>query len=111
MPKKFQGFNGIRSHGLWVSAAVLYQPQLKLTSFHMELSCLLGITRCAPHGKISQQQRLVRRIFFRNLLREKYFPWELKIFCGFCINGTKNEKTESLNENENKENKKIDEFH
>ena len=24
----FRGFNGIRTHGLWVSAAVLYQPEL-----------------------------------------------------------------------------------
>jgi len=52
-------------------------------------------------------------MLFRNLCRERCFPWQLKISYGLYSDGIG--KWENWNphndENENKENKSVDEFH
>ena len=75
----------------------------------LEWSCLLGITRFVPQEKFFWS-RLIK-ILFHNLSAGKSFPWQLKISCGLCIDGIGKQETECVNENDNKENKNVDEFH
>ena len=58
-------------------------------------------------NKISAKSKWVHESF----LSQNIFPGSKKIFCDFSVGmELENEKTESVNENENKENKNVDEF-
>ena len=61
----------------------------------------------SSRNKISPKSERVQESFFsQNIFRDSK-----KIFCDFSVGlKLKNEKTESVNANENKENKNVDEF-
>ena len=73
----------------------------------MELYCPRGIARFIPAITLRRSLSGCTKVFFRKIFSVKIW----KIFCEFSVGmELENAKTESVNENENKENKNVDEF-